>query len=181
MPLALWPRQSPHPPLWYGLSHPDSTVWAARNGVNIITNRDEIGSREITDRYRKEWHELGHNASTLPRMGMSRHIVISETESAAMAIARRAYSVWRKSFYVLWEQNGMEPINVHFPEELDELINQGQAIVGTAEYVAEEIQRQATASGVNYFLCRFAFGDMTYDEAKQSVDRFTIVPNVLSC
>jgi len=114
-------------------------------------------------------------------MGMSRHIVISETESEAMAIARRAYSVWRKSFYVLWEQNGMKPLNVHFPEELDELVNQGQAIVGTAEYVAEEIQRQAIASGVNYFLCRFAFGDMTYDEAKQSVDHFTIVPNVLSC
>ena len=75
----------------------------------------------------------------------------------------------------------MKPINVHFPEELNEVVDQGQAIVGTAEYVADEIQRQAIASGVNYFLCRFAFGDMTYDEAKQSVDRFTIVPNVLSC
>ena len=74
----------------------------------------------------------------------------------------------------------MKPINVHFPEELDEVVDQGQAIVGTREYVTEEIQRKATASGVNYFLCRFAFGDMTYDEAKQSVDRFTIFPNVLS-
>ena len=113
-------------------------------------------------------------------MGMSRHIVISETESEAMAIARRAYPVWRNSFYVLWDRNGMKPINVHFPEELEELIDLGQAIVGTADYVAEEIRRQATASGVNYFLCRFAFGDMTYDEAKQSVDRFTTVPNARS-
>ena len=54
------------------------------------------------------------------------------------------------------------------------------AIVGTADDVVEEILRQAIASGVNYFLCRFAFGDMTYDEAKQSVDRFTSVPNVQS-
>jgi len=75
----------------------------------------------------------------------------------------------------------MKPINVHFPEELNEAVDQGQAIVGTAEYVTEEIQRQAIASGVNYFLCGFAFGDMTYDEVKQSVNHFTIVPNVLSC
>ena len=180
MPMTLWPRQRPHPPLWYGLSHPNSTVWAAQNAVNIITNRDEVGSRQITDRYRKEWLDLGHDEATLPRMGMSRHIVISETESEAMAIARRAYPVWRNSFYVLWDRNGMKPINVHFPEELEELINLGQAIVGTADYVAEEIRRQATASGINYFLCRFAFGDMTYDEAKQSVDRFTTVPNARS-
>ncbi|MBT3536132.1 MAG: LLM class flavin-dependent oxidoreductase, partial [Rhodospirillaceae bacterium] len=55
MPVTLAPRQQPHPPLWYGLSHPDSTVWAAQNNISIITNRDETGSRQITDRYRQEW------------------------------------------------------------------------------------------------------------------------------
>ncbi len=173
MPLTLAPRQQPHPPLWYGLSHPDSTVWAAQNGVSIITNRDEAGSRQITDRYRQEWRALGNDDAALPRMGMSRHIVIGETEAEALAIARRAYKVWRHSFYVLWDRHGMKPINVHFPDELDELITMGQAIIGTADRVGAEIHRQAEASGVNYFLCRFAFGDMSYDESKQSVDLFT--------
>ena len=173
MPLTLWPKQKPHPPLWYGLSRPDSTVWAAQNAVNIITNRDEAGSRQITDRYRQEWRALGHDDGTLPRMGMSRHIVIGETEAEALAIARRAYKVWRHSFYVLWDRHGMKPINVHFPDELDELITMGQAIIGTADRVGEEIHRQSEASGINYFLCRFAFGDMSHDECKQSVDLFT--------
>ncbi len=172
MPLTLWPHQKPHPPLWYGLSHPDSTVWAAQNNVSIITNRDEAGSRQITDRYRQEWQALGRDEADLPRMGMSRHIVIAETEAEALAIARRAYKVWRRSFYVLWDRHGMKPINVHFPEELDELLPTGQAIIGTADKVGEEIRRQTEASGVNYFLCRFAFGDMTFDEAKQTVDLF---------
>ena len=173
MPLTLSPRQQPHPPLWYGLSHPDSTVWAAQNSVNIITNRDEAGSRQITDRYRQEWRNLGHDDGTLPRMGMSRHIVIAETEAEALRIARRAYIVWRHSFYVLWDRHGMKPVNVHFPESLDELLPTGQAIIGTADQVAAEIERQAKASGINYFLCRFAFGDMSYHESKQSVDLFT--------
>ncbi len=172
MPVTLAPRQLPHPPLWYGLSHPDSTVWAAQNAVNVITNRDEAGSRQITDRYRQEWRALGHDDASLPRLGMSRHIVIAETEAEALGIARRAYTVWRTSFYKLWDRHGMKPINVRFPEGLDELAAMGQAIVGTADQVCEEIQRQASASGINYFLCRFAFGDMSYDEAKQSVQLF---------
>ena len=172
MPVTLWPRQRPHPPLWYGLSLPDSTVWAAQNAVNIITNRDEAGSRQITDRYRQEWRKLGHDDATLPRMGMTRHVVIAQTEREAMEIARRAYIVWRTSFYLLWDRHGMKPINVNFPDSLDELVTLGQAIVGTPDQVGAEIQRQAAASGINYFLCRFAFGDTTYDEAKQSVDLF---------
>ena len=172
MPVTLAPRQQPHPPLWYGLSHPDSTVWAAENSVSIITNRDAAGSRQITDRYRREWRALGHDDATLPRMGMSRHVVIAETGSESLAIARRAYIIWRNSFYLLWDRHGMKPMNVHFPESFDELAALGQAIVGTPDQVGTEIQRQAEAAGINYFLCRFAFGDTTYDEAKQSVDLF---------
>ena len=104
---------------------------------------------------------------------MSRHIVIADTEAEALSIARRAYKVWRHSFYVLWDRHDMKPINVHFPDDLDALIAMGQAIIGTADQVGEEVRRQAAASGVNYFLCRFAFGDMSHDEAIQSVDLFT--------
>ncbi len=115
MPVTLSPRQLPHPPLWYGLSLPDSTVWAAQNAVSIITNRDEAGSRQITDRYRQEWRTLGRDPASLPRLGMPRHIVIAETEREAQEIARRAYVVWRSSFYLQWDRHGMKPMNVHFP------------------------------------------------------------------
>ncbi|NQV59265.1 MAG: LLM class flavin-dependent oxidoreductase [Alphaproteobacteria bacterium] len=172
MPVTLAPRQQPHPPLWYGLSLPDSTVWAAQNAVNIITNRDEAGSRQITDRYRQEWRNLGHDDGSLPRMGMTRHVVNAETGAEALGIARRAYKIWRTSFYLLWDRHGMKPINVNFPDTVEELAALGQAIIGTPDHVGAEIERQVEASGINYFLCRFAFGDITYDEAKQSVDLF---------
>ena len=90
-----------------------------------------------------------------------------------MEIARRAYVIWRTSFYLLWDRHGMKPINVNFPDSVDELAALGQAIIGTPDKVGAEIERQTEAAGVNYFLCRFAFGDMSYDEAKQSVDLFT--------
>ena len=115
--------------------------------------------------------------ASLPRMGMTRHIVIAETEAEALTIARRAYLVWRASFYRLWDRHGMQPLNVHFPESLDELAAMGQAIVGTPDMVGEEIGRQAAASGINYFLCRFSFGDTSYDEAKQKWHQTHRYPN----
>ena len=48
----------------------------------------------------------------------------------------------------------------------------GRAIVGTPDEVALETRRQCAASDINYFLCRFAFGDITLAEAIRSVDYF---------
>src|SRR5437868_6879813 len=38
VPIEMAPVQKPHPPLWYGVSKPEGTVWAAQNRVNIVTN-----------------------------------------------------------------------------------------------------------------------------------------------
>lgn len=48
----------------------------------------------------------------------------------------------------------------------------GQGIAGTADEVAAEIARQGKAAGINYFLCRFAFGDISLAEAERSLDLF---------
>jgi hypothetical protein len=38
--------------------------------------------------------------------------------------------------------------------------------------VRDQLQAQIDQSGVNYVACRFAFGDLTFDEARRSVDLF---------
>ena len=49
------------------------------------------------------------------------------------------------------------------------------AIVGATrpEQVREKLQRDIDDAGLNYLLTRFAFGDLTQDEAKNSVNLFT--------
>ena len=103
---------------------------------------------------------------------MTRHIVVAENADQARAVARRAYTPWRTAFYRLWDRHGMAPINVSLPETFDELAALGQGITGTADQVAAEIARQSEAAGINYFLCRFAFGDITLEEASRSVGLF---------
>ena len=111
-------------------------------------------------------------ADDLPLIGMTRHIVIAEDAGEALACGRRAYLPWRHSFYVLWDRHGTKPIGVNLPEAFDELIEEGLAIAGTPDQVRDEIARQVETAGVNYMVCRFAFGDLTYDEARRSADLF---------
>jgi alkanesulfonate monooxygenase SsuD/methylene tetrahydromethanopterin reductase-like flavin-dependent oxidoreductase (luciferase family) len=175
VPMELAPLQRPHPPLWYGIGRPDAVPWAAERRVNVVANLGGKGMRSITDRYRAEWSALGHPADELPLMGVSRHIVIAETRKEALEIARRGYRKWRDSFLVLWRKHNMQLPNPNalFPEQFEEAEAQGRAVAGTPDHVREFIQTSIDEGGLNYLLCRFAFGDITCDEALQSVELFT--------
>ncbi|MDP6343916.1 MAG: LLM class flavin-dependent oxidoreductase [Alphaproteobacteria bacterium] len=175
MPMVLTPRQRPHPPLWLGIGLPDSAVWPAENAINVISNQTVDRVRAIADRYRQVWAERGGDAAALPLIGMTRHLVIAEDRDEALALARRAYLPWRAAFYRLWDRHGMSPVGISFPESIDELFETGQAIAGTPGEVADEIAGQIADSGINYFLCRFAFGDMSLAEARRSVDLFASI------
>jgi alkanesulfonate monooxygenase SsuD/methylene tetrahydromethanopterin reductase-like flavin-dependent oxidoreductase (luciferase family) len=173
MPMVLSPKQRPHPPLWAGISAPESTVWPAQNNINVIANQTAEKMRDVTDRYRQEWQALGRDEAAMPMVGMTRHIIIAEDGDEARAIGRRAYLPWRTAFMRLWDKHGMMPINVRLPLDFDSFAAGGQAIAGTPDQVAAEIARQIDISGINYFLCRFAFGDVTLAEASRSVDLFS--------
>lgn len=179
MPVVLNSAQRPHPPLWMGVGLPDSAEWPARNGINIISNQAAERVRAVTDRYRETWAATGGGEADLPMLGMTRHVVIAETSAEALDVARRAYKPWQAAFYRLWERHGSAPVGVSFPDTFDELIEAGQAIAGTPDEVAEAIGAQSDAAGINYFLCRFAFGDMTLDEARRSVELFAAVKQAL--
>lgn len=173
VPMVLRPAQQPHPPLWYGLSRPDSAAWAAANRVNIVSNQPPPKTRAIVDAYREAWRDAGRADSGLPAMGFAFHLVIAETERAALETARRGYRIWRDSFYLLWERAGSKPIGISFPDEFDALMETGVAIAGTPAQAQEKMATLAADSGANYLVCRMAFGDMSYEESARTVDLLT--------
>jgi alkanesulfonate monooxygenase SsuD/methylene tetrahydromethanopterin reductase-like flavin-dependent oxidoreductase (luciferase family) len=174
VPMELEPLQKPHPPLWYGIGRPDAVPWAAERRVNVVANLGGKGMRAITDRYRAEWQALGNSVGELPLMGVSRHIVIAETRREALEIAKRGYRKWRDSFLLLWRKHNMQLPNPNalFPEQFEAAEQQGRAVAGTADAVHAFLQTSIDEGGLNYLLCRFAFGDITCDEALQSVQLF---------
>lgn len=171
VPMTVRPVQRPHPPLWYGVSFPESAEWPAANDVNVIALAPPQTVRPIFDRYLSVRNRLGKPDSTL--LGLGRHVVVAETDEAARAIARRAYPRWRTSFFWLFRRHGSAPRTAAlYPESFDDLQALGTAIAGSPQTVRDFIKADIATAGGNYFVPWLAFGDMTLAEAQHSVELF---------
>jgi alkanesulfonate monooxygenase SsuD/methylene tetrahydromethanopterin reductase-like flavin-dependent oxidoreductase (luciferase family) len=171
VPMELGPLQKPHPPLWYGAHSPDSAERAARKGLNIVTNDMPDSARAIVARYRQVWGET-QKAAALPKMGLVRFIVVADSDSEALTIARRAYLRWRSSFTHLFTMHGTQPDSPLRADSFDVLVRQGQAIAGSAQTVLDVLSEQMKDCQANYLVGQFCFGDLTFDEMLHSVDLF---------
>jgi alkanesulfonate monooxygenase SsuD/methylene tetrahydromethanopterin reductase-like flavin-dependent oxidoreductase (luciferase family) len=171
VPIVMAPLQAPHPPLWYGIGHPDSVPWCVANRCNVVSNAPLDAVRATTDRYRAEWRAAGHAAADLPLMGTTRHMVIAPTADEAASLAREAYTRWYASFMHLWVKHGTKP-GAYFPSTWDELVAAGRALSGTPAMVREQLAAQVERSGVNFILTRFAFGNLSHEHSLRSVELF---------
>jgi alkanesulfonate monooxygenase SsuD/methylene tetrahydromethanopterin reductase-like flavin-dependent oxidoreductase (luciferase family) len=172
VPIELVPVQRPHPPLWYGLARPEGLPWVVANAVNIVCNGPPALVAQVTQGYRRAWAEARHDPRALPRMGMTRTVVVADSDSDALSIARRAHQRWHQSFMQLWNKHGTKPINAFYPDNFDEVQRTGFGIAGTAATVRDALARQIAEAGVNYLVCRFAFGDMTPAHSQRSLELF---------
>ena len=170
-PMVMKPYQKPHPPLWYGLASPESAVWCAINHVNVVSMMGADVARKPFDRYKEEWDRLGRSAADLPAIGLNRHIVVADTDEAAMRIARPAYAKWRNSFSWLWDLKGV-PFPFPYPETLEAHIAAGFSVVGTPATVRDRLARDIEVSGANAVLGHMVFGSIAYEDALRSLELF---------
>jgi len=167
VPMILSPVQKPHPPLWYGLVRPEGSVWAAQHKVNVLVNGPVERVKPLTDRYKREWAAANPGAP-MGKMGLSRHVYVADNDEEAHEVAKRAYASWFKSNDELWRAFGAE--SLHFPSSYEAAIERGQLICGAPESVRTQLLKHATESGVNYLVCRLAFGDIPVERVLNSVD-----------
>jgi alkanesulfonate monooxygenase SsuD/methylene tetrahydromethanopterin reductase-like flavin-dependent oxidoreductase (luciferase family) len=169
VPIELHPYQRPIPPLWYGLGRPESLDWVAKQGINVIGNGPAPMTRRVTDAYRKFWQDAGKSAATLPLMGMSRHMIIADTDVEARELARPAYQNWIDNLLLLWRKNNIKP-TVNFPENFAAAEAAGVCLVGSLATVRDQLRKQVSEAGVNYLLCRVAFGNLPKEASLKTVE-----------
>ena len=129
-------------------------------------------TREIAMRYRDVWAKLGKPESALPRIGVSKHIVVADTDEEAKAIAARAYRLWRKHFFLLADRFGYKLNSAAiYPEEWAGLEACNNGFAGSPDSVRAFLAVQA-ATGINYFVSWLAFGDLTLHESMHSLDLY---------
>ncbi len=169
VPMVLKPVQRPYPPLWYGVVQPESAYWAAFESAHMVTLLPPDGARAAIDRYRSAWKGFGRADEQLPLLGISRHVVLADTDAAAIRIAERAYRRWLEHMELLWVRNGMK-LPLGLPPEIGPLLQGRAAFAGTVGGFKSFLEDQIAATGATYFVCDVAFGDLTPEESMRTVE-----------
>jgi alkanesulfonate monooxygenase SsuD/methylene tetrahydromethanopterin reductase-like flavin-dependent oxidoreductase (luciferase family) len=168
LPIELEPVQRPHPPLWQGVGTPQAAAGGARRGANIVGTAPNATLKTLVDAYFGV-RERPPGAPT-PLAGAQRHVYVADTDAEARDAARGPYKVWYDSISYLWRKFGSAPIR--FADSLDRALAIDAAIVGSPATVRAELERHVTESGVNYFVGRFIFGNLPYEQARRSLELF---------
>ncbi len=167
------PVQRPHPPLWYGAPNPEAVAWAAPRAINVVSLGPAARARAISDRYRKEWADLGRDPASLPHIGITRHIVVGDTDAQAERLAQAAYPRWRNAMDFIWRRSGAEfTLKEIYPSEFSALQAIGHGVAGSPATVREYIAQLEREAGINYVLCQMLFGDMNFVDASHSIQLF---------
>ena len=132
--------------------------------MNIVANAEAETNRIIFDAFK----DVG--VAKTAKLGCSRHIVVAEDVDEAERLITTAFAYWRASLAKLWRDNGADLIR--FPKDFDEAKVRGLAIGGTPAMIRDELASQMDASGTNYILYLFAFGNLADEVARQSLDLF---------
>ena len=107
-------------------------------------------------------------------VGVSRHIVVAETDKAAKTLASQAYRRWVTSFRKLWADNDYKlPLTDLYPDTWEELEGRRNGCGGSPATVRRYALEEAERCGTNYLVSWFAFGDLSVEQVIQSVSLFS--------
>lgn len=187
VPIALHPLQQPYPPMWYGSSNVEGSTWAGDHGMQYATNGPNVKAKENIDAFRAALARRSSPTETPLAefdggiaIGVSRTIVVAETEDEAKRIAKAPFEHLHHNQMALRRENeakantGLlkEYVTRGRTSNLDEAIADGSVIAGTPDQVRAAIASQQNELGINYVLGYFMFGNMQLTDALKSLDLF---------
>jgi len=179
VPMELTPLQKPYPPIWYATNTIDNVEWASARGMSLVSLGPAPAFRAMVDRHRAAWrqHEddpgrLNPHIST-PRLGITRLVVVANTDREAEDMVRAAHPRWKASFVKLWDDHDDASIFQRISLlDLETSLRDEMIVSGSPERVRAQVSRLMAASSANYFVGCFAWGDLTLDQSLKSLRLF---------
>ncbi len=170
IPLQLTPAQRPHPPLW----RPGTVTTAAAMGVNTVAGGPIALVNQTVERYREAYRPSSTDPDgRAPTVGAIRKFVVAPTDAEADTIGRRAWVRFSHDLTVLFRRYGMTPPNdPTIGGDYDKAKEVQAVVVGSPDTVRSHVEELTEAGLVDYVIGCFAFGDLSNDEAVQSLELF---------
>jgi alkanesulfonate monooxygenase SsuD/methylene tetrahydromethanopterin reductase-like flavin-dependent oxidoreductase (luciferase family) len=174
--------QRPHPPIWYPSSNPQSVPQLGKKGINTILGFSFKSPTIEETRLRRDEYFAGVAAASAelatggagaptPRFGIMRNIYVGESDRDARDRAIAAMEVFYEQFTAMWRRHADSRFTG--PQDFARAIDQGLVIAGSAATVRDRLTEIMRASGCNHFAGAFAFGSLSYAEARSSLARFS--------
>ncbi|HXA79126.1 MAG TPA: LLM class flavin-dependent oxidoreductase [Candidatus Acidoferrales bacterium] len=170
VPIELKPYQLPHPPLWYATNSPESAAKAARQNMNIVTLIDSAEAAKVIAGYKDAWYKShGASGKKLPRAGVTRFVYVADSDRHAQERGAFGSRKFYESLVYLWRKFNVSAMS------LEEVIRSAEAtmLAGTPATVRAKIEKDIEVSGANYYVPRFAYGNLTHEESVRSLELFT--------
>jgi alkanesulfonate monooxygenase SsuD/methylene tetrahydromethanopterin reductase-like flavin-dependent oxidoreductase (luciferase family) len=177
VPMEIKPLQQPNPPFWYGVSSPESLMLAARHGMNMVGGGPNAALKEMTAHFREEY--MVHKRSVAdsnphieePIIGAIRHVYVAGDDREVSSIAAPAYKTYYDNITKLWRDFRTLPF-YGFTPDLELARKSEVAIAGTTEHVVQQVGNFFELSGCNYLVLSFAWGGLSQEDSRRSLDRF---------
>jgi alkanesulfonate monooxygenase SsuD/methylene tetrahydromethanopterin reductase-like flavin-dependent oxidoreductase (luciferase family) len=169
VPIELKPLQKPHPPMWYATNAPESAARAARANMNMVNLLGAPEARAVICAFKDSWNAThGGKGMKMPRTGIARNLFVGETDRQAEERGRFASKGFYESLVYLWRKYNVTAMS------LEEVLRASEAslIAGTPATVRAKIEEQLDQSGANYFVARFAYGELSHEESVRSLELF---------
>ena len=170
VPIEMRPYQKPHPPLWYASSSEDGAAWAGKENHNVAFLAPTARARVLIDAYKSgRAAAASGTARPMPKVGITRHLYLADSDEIARTEGTAGYLAWYEKFAYLWQRHDPRP-----PASKEEILRRdaGRIITGSPRTVREEIERQISETGANYFITRFAYGNLTHEQSARSLELF---------
>jgi alkanesulfonate monooxygenase SsuD/methylene tetrahydromethanopterin reductase-like flavin-dependent oxidoreductase (luciferase family) len=173
--LHVKPLQRPYPPLWFPSSNRDSIDFTARHGYHTAFLGKLADCKPLFDRYRELWdkHRTDrgrHNAHVAaPFLAKTQHLVIAERADEAKRLGEAAHRAWNAHIHHLTRKLGRPDVHNTEPYSAD---SAHPLMTGTPPEVAEKLAALIGATGIDYLLCVFSFGDLAPEHAMRSLELF---------
>ena len=174
--------QKPHPPLWMPTRSKESIEEAASSGISTVqwVPSGMKAVRKAFDEYR-EAYQRSRPEGPKPHVGLMREIYVGESDRKAQAESQYH---WRN----FWERRGgartygahgstglatiLDGSRRHELMDMEHSIAEGSFICGSPATVIEQIKNIARRAGADTFLGEFTFGELTQQQALDSLRRF---------
>ena len=174
--LHVKPYQKPYPPLWFPSSNRESIDFTARHGYHTAFIGKHADCKPLFERYRDLWEKHRGDAGrhtahvAAPFLARTQHLVIADTDAAAEKLGLKAYETWASHIHHLTRKAGRPDVHKTTPYDAD---SAQPLIAGAPRTVLQKLEEMLRATGANYLLCVFSFGDLAPDDAMRSIELFT--------